>query len=298
MDFNIFQLRAFIATVETGSFSAAARKLGKVQSAISTAVMNLEIDLGVSLFDRTGRYPILTAQGESLRRDVNKILNDIGELQTKAETFSRNPESSLTIALDEALPWSMLTDFLEHFTQVYPHIDLELTEAAFDDCEPMIDSGKADIGCFIAPAPRLKPNMRIIAVTHPLAVVSPKHPLAQLDAIEEKDLSPHRQLIYTGKNGTHDTTDRMLSDQVWWVQSCSVTREIIRKGLAWGYLPEHMAKKDIKNGLLKELQLPANNGAMTLPFILAWRNTPALGPGGQYFVKYFGTHLGKPSPVH
>lgn len=52
MSLSLEQLQAFVATVETGSFSAAARYLGKAQSAISTAVSNLEIDLDNSLFVR------------------------------------------------------------------------------------------------------------------------------------------------------------------------------------------------------------------------------------------------------
>ncbi len=55
MNWSIAQLDAFVTTVTEGSFSAAARKLGKAQSRVSTAVANLEIDLGVTLFDRSGK---------------------------------------------------------------------------------------------------------------------------------------------------------------------------------------------------------------------------------------------------
>ncbi|MCG8531951.1 MAG: LysR family transcriptional regulator, partial [Desulfovibrionales bacterium] len=161
MDFNIFQLRAFTATVKTGSFSAAARKLGKAQSAVSTAVMNLEIDLGLPLFDRSGRYPVLTPQGESILREANKILETITDLQAKAKTFGQQHESRLTLALDESLPWNLLTDFLEEFSNIYPHIDLKLIEASFEDCESLVDTGQADIGCFIPVPPICRPNIRM-----------------------------------------------------------------------------------------------------------------------------------------
>ncbi|MGS0729045.1 LysR family transcriptional regulator, partial [Shewanella sp. 0m-11] len=54
---TIEQLYSFVTTVEAGSFSAAARKLGKVQSAISQHIINLEIDTNQTLFDRSHRYP-------------------------------------------------------------------------------------------------------------------------------------------------------------------------------------------------------------------------------------------------
>ena len=66
MQVSIEQLEAFAAAAEQGSFSAAGRSLGKAQSAISTQVANLEIDLGVELFDRSGRSPVLTEAGARL----------------------------------------------------------------------------------------------------------------------------------------------------------------------------------------------------------------------------------------
>ena len=59
-------LTAFVETVAAGSFSAAARRLRKSQSTISTSIANLEADLGFELFDRSARHPVLTAQGEQV----------------------------------------------------------------------------------------------------------------------------------------------------------------------------------------------------------------------------------------
>ncbi|AOW48278.1 hypothetical protein A4R89_01350 [Acetobacter ascendens] len=63
MNVSLEQLEAFVATADAGSFSAAARRLGRAQSAISTHVANLEVDLGLELFLRTGRTPVLTPEG-------------------------------------------------------------------------------------------------------------------------------------------------------------------------------------------------------------------------------------------
>ena len=62
---SLDQLRTFIAAVDEGSFSAAARKLNRVQSAVSGWVGGLEDQIGVVLFDRTGRFPKLTAEGRA-----------------------------------------------------------------------------------------------------------------------------------------------------------------------------------------------------------------------------------------
>ncbi len=65
---SLDQLDSFVAATETGSFSAA-RKHGKAQS-----IANLEIDLNVQLFDRNGKYPTLTDDGEILLREAKTIL--------------------------------------------------------------------------------------------------------------------------------------------------------------------------------------------------------------------------------
>ena len=70
MGVSFEQLEAFVAAAEQGSFSAAGRSLRKAQSAVSTQVANLEADLGVTLFSRVGRNPVLTAAGDRLLREA------------------------------------------------------------------------------------------------------------------------------------------------------------------------------------------------------------------------------------
>ena len=69
-------LEAFVQAVSLGSFSAAARKLGKSQSTVSEAIARLEIDLGLELFDRSGRQPQLTEAGRTLLGRVEEVLGD------------------------------------------------------------------------------------------------------------------------------------------------------------------------------------------------------------------------------
>lgn len=107
MNFSLEQLLAFDAAAETGSFSAAARRLGKAQSVVSTAVSNLEADLGVTLFDRSGRYPQLTDEGKRLLVDAHRIIRECENLQALSGEMTTGIEPRLTLAVDDAshLPW-------------------------------------------------------------------------------------------------------------------------------------------------------------------------------------------------
>ena len=84
-------LTAFEA-VDSGSFSAAARRLRKSQSTISTAIANLEADLGVTLFDRATRQPTLTPQGEQVLSYVKAILAASERLDELAVSLSGETE--------------------------------------------------------------------------------------------------------------------------------------------------------------------------------------------------------------
>ena len=67
---SLDQLRTFVPAVDEGSFSAAARRLNRVQSAVCTWVSSLEAQIGVVLFDRSGRNPKLTPEGVLLLADA------------------------------------------------------------------------------------------------------------------------------------------------------------------------------------------------------------------------------------
>ena len=74
-------LEAFAQAASLGSFSAAARRLGKSQSTISEAIARLEIDLGVTLFDRSPKSPVLSEAGQGLLRHANAVLGATEQLQ-------------------------------------------------------------------------------------------------------------------------------------------------------------------------------------------------------------------------
>ena len=94
--FSLEQLEAFVCAAHERSFSGAARKLGKAQSAISTAVINLEIDLGVTLFDRSGRYPRLTSEGIVLLADARQVLSSVDGMKARAKGMATGIEAELT----------------------------------------------------------------------------------------------------------------------------------------------------------------------------------------------------------
>ena len=81
-------LKAFLAVAETGSFSAAARRLQRVQSAISQSVQSLEGTLRLTLFDRSGKRPRLTGPGQAVLADARRMVEGARMLRARAESIS------------------------------------------------------------------------------------------------------------------------------------------------------------------------------------------------------------------
>src|SRR3954468_14229846 len=96
---TIEQLRTLRAVAEAGSFSAAARKLGRVQAAVSQSIDRIEAQLGLRLFDRSGRVPRLTKHGEALVAAAAKVGGEVDALDDLVARLKRGEETTLSLVV-------------------------------------------------------------------------------------------------------------------------------------------------------------------------------------------------------
>src|SRR4051812_13293881 len=120
------QLRTFIAANDSGSFSAAGRKLGRAQSVVSQALANLEAQTGVTLFDRVGRYPLLTEPGRILLAHARATVAAAETFKVKAKGLAGGLEPEVSIVLDVLFPIQVLTAAVAAFTPAFPSTPLRL----------------------------------------------------------------------------------------------------------------------------------------------------------------------------
>src|SRR5262245_50267235 len=123
---TIEQLRTLRAVAEAGSFSAAARKLGRVQAAVSQSIDRLEAQLGLRLFDRSGRVPRLTRHGEAVALAAAKVESGVDNLGEVVATLKRGVETTLSVVVDAMFPTESLVGFAKEFAQEYPAVELVL----------------------------------------------------------------------------------------------------------------------------------------------------------------------------
>ena len=138
-------LLAFVQAATQGSFSAAARKLGRSQSTISAAVASLEIDLDLVLFDRSSRKPTLTPAGHVMLQRAEAILTANSRLEMTARQLSQGVEPKLTVAISDTYQSARFEAALFGFEQRYPDLELECLIAECDDLIELVQRGRAHL---------------------------------------------------------------------------------------------------------------------------------------------------------
>jgi DNA-binding transcriptional LysR family regulator len=117
---SLDQLRTFIAAVDAGSFSAASRKLLRSQSVVSEAISNLEEQIGVKLFDRSGHYPKLTSAGSVILADARSIITGVDLMKARAKGMSAGLEPELSVVIDVFYPIDAITQLRPSFGRNIP----------------------------------------------------------------------------------------------------------------------------------------------------------------------------------
>ncbi|WP_019280858.1 LysR family transcriptional regulator [Vibrio anguillarum] len=248
---SIDQLQAFTATVESGSFSGAARQLGKVQSAVSQHIINLEIDCGVELFDRSSRYPRLTAQGERLLPYAQATLQQHQRLAQQAQLLASSPNQQLSLAMDEGIPLQGLTHLFKQLATQFPHIEIECLSASSTDVIEMVEQGRASCGIIFSEL-ALPNNLDFenVGSIRFDVYVAAEHELAQHQAPYIDMLRLHRQLVIRSRSHKTSSFHQAFSPEIWYADNYYLLLEMALSGLGWCLLPSYLAESEQAMGKL------------------------------------------------
>jgi Bacterial regulatory helix-turn-helix protein, lysR family len=118
---SLDQLRTFLAAADEGSFSAAGRRLRRAQSVVSQSLANLEGQLGVKLFDRSGHLPVLTDQGRALLANARAVAGDVDLLKARAKNLAGGLKPELSVAADVMFPDATFTHAVAAFQKSRPN---------------------------------------------------------------------------------------------------------------------------------------------------------------------------------
>jgi len=284
------QLRIFLSVAETGSFTAAGRRLNRATSVIAYGIDNLEAQLGLALFDReTTRRPTLTVAGQAMLAEARTISRGVDGLRAKARGLLEGLEAELSIAVDVMFPAARLGDVLKSFQREFPTIALRLHVEALGAVAALVLDGRARVGIsgplttIIEGADQLE---RIYAGSVELVpVAAPDHPLAKLHPVPPGATRDHIQLVLTDRSPLTEGRDfSVLSPRTWRLADLSAKHALLREGIGWGSMPLPMVEPDLVSGTLVRLALPDNRG-LEYMFDAIYRTDAPPGPAGSWLLQ-------------
>jgi len=284
---SLDQLRTFIAAADEGSFSAASRRLRRAQSVVSQTVANLEGQLGVKLFDRGARFPVLTDQGRALLVDARAVAGDMDLFKARAKSFAGGLEPELSVAVDVVFPLAPFTATVAAFQKEFPATLLRFDIESSAVIEPVLD-GRCAVGVMASlnAAPPQLTRERLLELTSPM-VVSPRHPLATHRApIPTAVLAEHVQVVHADPSDlSRPGGFGLLSPKVWRLSHLGAKLAFLRAGLGFGLMPLHMIEADLASGALIQItgkSAPPEGHVIAMSAVYRTDNPP--GPAGRWFI--------------
>jgi DNA-binding transcriptional LysR family regulator len=270
----------------TGSFAAAARELGKVPSALTYNVRQLEDALDVLLFDRSSRQAQLTAAGEELLQEGRRLLAEMDAVANRVRRVATGWETQLTVAVDAIISQVTIFELCEAFyarcaeQNVEHGTRLRLRSEVLAGTWEALISGQADlaigVGTHSAPPPGIE--FALLGEIEFVFAVAPHHPLAAHDGpISDTELLKHRAVAVadSAQRLAPITVNILPGQDVLTVSSTQAKIEAQIRCMGCGYIPEPMARPHVEAGRLVVKQVERTRQPAQMGY--AWRS----GLGGK-----------------
>jgi DNA-binding transcriptional LysR family regulator len=276
----------------TGSFAAAARELGKVPSALTYSVRQLEDALDVLLFDRSSRQARLTAAGDELLREGRRLLVEIDAVANRVRRVATGWETQLTIACDIIVAPTAMFELIEAFYALRvatrdapdspPPTRLRLRSEVLSGTWETLVTGEADLAIGVAGEPTQAGGV----ICEPLGeiefafAVAPHHPLASLpEPLSADTIAQHRivAIADSARSFAPMTVGVQPGQDVLTVPTLAAKLEAQLRGLGCGSMPEPLLRRHVEAGrlVIKQTTLQPRRA----PLHYAWRSTGGAQPG-------------------
>jgi DNA-binding transcriptional LysR family regulator len=283
------QWAVLAAVVDQSGFGPAAEALHKSQSAVSYAVARLQEALGIELLAIDGRKAVLTAHGKTLLKRVRPLLRDLESIEALARSLKQGWEPELRLVVDVAFPRQRLLSIVAELQQLCPNTEIQVSDAVLSGAEEAITDNHADVVVSTRlPADHF--GELLLTVTF-VAVANPRHPLFELDRpLTSNDLSKHIQIVVRDSGLKHPRDEGWLgAERRCTVSSMEASLSMVKAGLGYAWLPEHLLSEAIQRGELRALPLEMG-GSRPVSLYLVLVRPETAGPAAQAAVELFQRH--------
>lgn len=292
-DLELRQLRAFVALIDQGSITEAARSLQLAQSTVSEALAALERAMGATVVSRRrgSRDSILTAAGRALLPNAREVLAAIDRTYVAVAEAAAESRGIVDIVANESVSTYVLSNILAHLRERWPNTRFSVSVATCSEIRQGVGDGSFDIGLMLEgadatpaqsgtdPADRCE-DCQVMAPAVPLAIfAAPAHPLMQRkrrETVARGDLAGFSLFISDAGGDFHATIMRfLLEDDLPSARLHStgsveaVKRGVIADPNALGILPLYAILEELRSGSVAHLNIRPAPPIMRLVALLS-----------------------------
>jgi DNA-binding transcriptional LysR family regulator len=241
---EIRDLEYFLAAAKTGNFTTAARKVHIVQSAMSAAISRLEVDLGVTLFDRSTSPLTVTNHGDTLVVAAQRVLDTVQAARDELDAVSGEVRGTAVLGSTLNTGPLDLTAVLVDIRRSHPQVSVHLRQSSAGSTGNLQALLSGDLDVALTATPRLKTPPPGIAfrplVSEPLVFLCRiDHPLAGRNAVTVDELLPEDMVRFPPGWGIRDTTDAVFggATSALEVANYTLAANLVASGLATALIP-------------------------------------------------------------
>ena len=258
-ELELRQLRAFVAVVETGSHTRAARSLAVSQSTVSETLTSLERSLGTELFRKGNRGMALTRSGEALLPYARRMLALASELVTQLAGVTTEVKATLVVAAVESISTYVLPPRLSALREKWPQVRMEVTTRVCTDIRASVAAGQSDLG-LVLEVDAGQRDESVLTRARLLICAAPSHPLAGR-TVPAEELGRCDFYMSDAAGDYHQALRRHFeaaelkqprTQALGTVEG--VKRGLLAPGSALGVLPAHAVARELAEGLLAEVR--------------------------------------------
>lgn len=259
MDMNILKYKAFIRTVESGSFTRASQILNYSQSGISRMIGDLEAEWGITLLERNHSKLSLTSEGEAVLLHARRICDEYDKLQMELDDFHGLKRGIIRIATFSSVATHWLPSIFKAFYADYPEIRYELLLGDYSEIESWVREGRTDCGFIRLP---VRPGFKVLELEKDqfMAVLPSRHPLAASDQVPLEALADEPFMLLE-KGGKGEITalfeeQGLKPDIRFTTWDDYAILSMVEKGLGVGILPSLILKRIPYDVAIRPLKVP------------------------------------------
>lgn len=295
MRFDLVELETFLAVVELGSFSAAAKRLHISQPSVTSRVQRLESTLRTRLLVRTTRHVEPTPAGRRLRDRAEIALRDLRVLLQEFQVDADAARLRVTIASTPMIAAVMLPSLIHSFCQRYPDVQIQLRDLQYEDVVAKIEANEADLAVVAFDNDSSKLSFQPLTEEDMLVVVPNTHEFAQAGDITLEQLATIPLMLLERYSILRDTLADAFAQHgltlrpMHQAANLSTLLGMVDAGLGATFLPRSMAQRYARD---TRATLRVTDVRLMRSFGILRSRNAELSAAAQSFVRHLQSNFG------